>query len=162
MKMLFCLTVIFVLLLYCVSGCGDNTKTFDRNGLSLKLPAYFEDKSGESYASGYEFLYTYGGIGFLGIQEKYSEFPEGYENMDLEAYGKFVIYGNQLSCALEKKDGFYTFTYEKDAPEGKLTYVAIVLKDTDAFWTVQAYCVSSFYEENASFMWKCLTNAKLH
>ena len=60
------------------------------------------------------------------------------------------------------KDGFYTFSYEKDAPEGKLTYVAIVLESEDAFWTVQAYCVSSFYEENAAFLWESLKSAKLH
>ena len=162
MKRLFCLTMVFALCFCCVCGCGNNTKAFEKNGLSLKLPVYFEDKSSESYASSYEFLYTYGGIGFLGIREKSSDFPEGYENMDLESYGKFVIYGNDLSCELQKKDGFYTFSYEKDAPEGKLTYVAIVLKSKDAFWTVQAYCVSSFYAENASFLWKCLKSAKLH
>ena len=162
MKRLFPLLVVIALCFGCISGCSDNTKNFERNGLTLKLPEYFEDKSSESYAGSYDFLYTYGGIGFLGIQEKRSDFPAGYENMNLEAYGKFVIFGNDLSCELQKKDGFYTFTYEKDAPEGKLTYVAIVLENKDAFWTVQAYCVSSFYEKNASFMWNTLTSAKLH
>lgn len=162
MKRLFCLTMVFALCFCCVAGCGSNTKTFEKNGLSLKLPTYFEDKSDESYASGYEFLYTYGGIGFLGTKENRWEFPEGYENMDLEAYGKFVIYGNQLSCELTEKDGFFTFTYEKDAPEGKLTYVTVLLESKDAFWTLQAYCVSSFYEENAAFLWKSLKSAKLH
>lgn len=162
MKRLFRLLVITVLCLFCVSGCGDDTKTYERNGLSLKLPSYFEDKSSESYASSYDFLYTYGGIGFLGIREKRSDFPDGYEKMDLEAYGKFVIYGNQLPCELTKQDGFYTFSYKKAAPEGDLTYVAIVLESEDAFWTIQAYCVTNFYEENASFMWKTLTNAKLY
>ena len=161
MKRLFCLAIVFLLCFCCLYGCGDDTEVYERNGLSLSLPAYFEDKSGESYASDYDFLYTYGGTGFLGIQEKRSDFPAGYENMDLEAYGKFVIFGNNLSCSLEKKDGFYTFSYEKDAPEGKLTYVAIVLESGNAFWTVQAYCVSSFYEENASFLWESLKSAKL-
>lgn len=161
MKRLFPLVIVMVLCFCCLSGCS-NHKTYDKNGLSLKLPAYFEDKSGESYASGYDFLYTYGGIGFLGICEKRSDFPEGYENMDLEAYGKFVIFGNDLPCQLQEKDGFYTFTYKKAAPEGNLTYVAIVLESGDAFWTVQAYCVTSFYKENASFMWESLTSAKLH
>ena len=109
-----------------------------------------------------DFLYTYGGTGFLGIREKRLDFPAGYENMDLEAYGKFVILGNGLSCDLQKKDGFYTFSYEKDAPEGKLTYVAIVLESKDAFWTVQGYCLSSFYGENAAFLWETLKSAKLH
>jgi hypothetical protein len=162
MKRLFPLLVVFAICLCCISGCGDNTKVFERNGLILKLPAYFEDKSAESYASGYDFLYTYGGIGFLGICEKRSAFPEGYENMDLEAYGKFVIFGNQLPCDLKEQDGFYTFSYKKVAPEGDLTYMAIVLESADAFWTVQAYCVTSFYEENAPFMWNTLTSAKLH
>lgn len=162
MKRLFCLVIVFLLCSCCLCGCNDDTSVYQKNGLSLELPAYFEDKSSESYAKDYDFLYTYGGTGFLGIQEKRSDFPAGYENMDLEAYGKFVIFGNNLSCELQKKDGFYTFSYEKDAPEGKLRYVAIVLESDDAFWTVQAYCISNFYEENASFMWDCLTSAKLH
>ena len=162
MKRLFCLAIVISLCFCSLCGCGDDTKVYGKDGLSLTLPAYFEDKSSESYASDYTFLYTYGGTGFLGICEKRSDFPEGYGNMDLEAYGKFVIFGNDLSCELEKKDGFYTFSYEKDAPEGNLTYVAIVLESEDAFWTVQSYCVTSFYKENASFMWKTLTGAKLN
>ena len=142
-------------------GCSDDTRTFQKGDLSIKLPSYFEDRSNESYAKSYDFLYTYGGTGFLGICEKRSDFPSGYEKMDLEAYGKFVIYGNNLSCELTKRDGVYTFTYEKDAPEGKLTYIAIVLETEDAFWTVQAYCLSKFYLENASLMWECLKSAKV-
>ncbi len=158
------LLAITFLLLYCAClfcGCTEDVQLVEKNGLQMKIPNYFADKSSESYAKDYEFLYTYGGIGFLGIREKRSDFPTGYENMDLEAYGKFVIFGNQLSCELTKKDGFYTFTYEKNAPEGDLTYIAIVLEDENAFWTVQAYCLTSFYEENASFLWKTLTGAKI-
>ena len=162
MKRLFCLAIVIFLCFGSLCGCNDDTKVYERSGLSLELPAYFEDKSSESYAGDYTFLYTYGGTGFLGIRENRSDFPSGYENMGLDAYGKFVILGNNLSCELEKKDGFYTFSYEKDTPEGKLTYVAILLENEDAFWTVQAYCLSSFYEKNTSFMWDSLTSAKLH
>ena len=162
MKRLYCLAIAFLLCFCCLQGCQDDTKIYQQNGISLTLPNHFEDKSSESYAADYSFLYTYGGIGFLGIRENRSDFPAGYENMDLEAYGKFIIYGNNLSCNLEKKDGFYTFSYEKDAPEGKLTYVAILLENQDAFYTVQAYCVSSFYAENAAFLWESLKSAKLH
>lgn len=162
MKRLFCLAIVIFLCFGSLCGCNDDTKVYERNGLSLELPAYFEDKSSESYASDYAFLYTYGGTGFLGICENRWDFPSGYENMGLDAYAKFVILGNNLSCELEKKDGFYTFSYEKDAPEGKLTYVAIVLESEDAFWTVQAYCLSSFYPENTAFLWESLKTAKLH
>lgn len=162
MKRLFCLAIVILLCFGSLCGCNDDTKVYERGGLSLELPAYFEDKSSESFAGDYAFLYTYGGTGFLGICENRSDFPAGYENMGLEAYGKFVIFGNNLSCELEKKDGFYTFSYEKDTPEGKLTYVAILLESEDAFWTVQAYCLSSLYEKNTSFMWDSLTSAKLH
>jgi hypothetical protein len=152
-----------LLLVFCIglfSGCAKDGQTILVDGFQMEIPAYFENKSNESYAKDYNFLYTYGGIGFLGIQEKRSDFPAGYENMDLEAYGKFVIYGNQLSCELIKKDGFYTFTYEKDAPEGNLTYIAIVLESESAFWTVQAYCLTDFYAENADFLWTTLKSAK--
>ena len=153
------LLLLFYVNLFC--GCSDGYQTVGRNGLTLRLPGYFEDKSSESYAQGQDFLYAYGGIGFLGIRENRSDFPEGYGAMDLKAYGNFVIYGNNLSCELAKRDGFYTFTYEKEAPEGKFTYVAVVLENRDAFWTVQAYCLSEFYSDNASLIWKCLTSAKV-
>lgn len=161
MKRLFSLFLLLTLCAGLLCGCTDGYQTIEKNGLTLRLPGYFEDKSSEDYASGQDFLYSYGGMGFLGIRENRSDFPEGYGNMDLEAYGNFVIYGNELPCQLTKREGFYTFTYEKDAPEGKLTYVAIVLENKDAFWTVQAYCLSEFYPENASLIWKCLTSAKL-
>ncbi len=160
MKRLFAMALLLALCVGLTAGCADTYQHIRCSGLEMKLPAYFENKSSQSYASGYDFLYAYGGTGFLGIREKRADFPAGYENMDLEAYGKFVIFGNQLSCELTQKDGFYTFTYESSAPEGDLTYIAIVLADEDAFWTVQAYCLSSFYEENADFMWKTLKSAK--
>ncbi len=160
MKRLFAIALLLIFCSGLFCGCKEDVQTIRANGLQLELPTYFANNSNESYAKDYDFLYTYGGTGFLGIAEKRSDFPAGYENMDLEAYGKFVIYGNGLSCELTQKDGFYTFTYEKDAPEGNLTYVAIVLESESAFWTVQAYCLTSFYEENASFMWKTLTSAK--
>ena len=159
------LCVAFVLLM-CLSLCGcfsENTRTFTRDGLSLTLPKTFADKSDEAFAENVNFLYSYGGTGFLGVCEKRSDFPEGYGKMDLEAYGKYVIFGNSLSCELTKRDGFYCFTYEVPAaPEGSLTYVAIVLETEDAFWTVQGYSLSEFYNENAAFIWKCLTSAKIH
>ncbi len=160
MKRLFAIGLLLILSAGLLCGCVETNQTIKVDGLQMKLPTYFENKSSESYAAGYDFLYTYGGTGFLGIREKRSDFPFGYENMDLEAYGKFVIFGNQLPCELTKKDGLYTFTYKKAAPEGDLTYIAIVLEDADAFWTVQAYCLSNFYEENADFMWKALQSAK--
>ena len=161
MKRLFSLLLLLSLCAGLFCGCIDNYQTVESNGITLRLPGYFEDKSNEDYAAEQDFLYSYGGMGFLGIREDRLDFPAGYENMGLEAYGNFVIYGNALSCQLVKRDGFYTFTYEKDAPEGKLTYVAIVLENREAFFTVQAYCLSEFYPENASLIWKCLTSAKV-
>lgn len=161
MKRLFAVALLLIFCIGLLCGCQEDTQTIHANDLQMKVPAYFVDKSNESYAKDYDFLYAYGGTGFLGIQEKRSDFPEGYEKMDLEAYGRFVIYGNQLSCELTEKDGFYTFTYEKEAPEGDLTYVAIVLCNENAFWTVQAYCLTDFYPENAAFLWKTLTGAKI-
>ncbi len=151
-----------VLAVFLLCGCSPKkTTTFTKNGISLTLPTYFEDKSGESYGKDVDFLYTYGGMGFLGIREARSEFPAGYGEMDLEAYGKYVIFGNNLTCELTKKDGFYTFTYEVSAAEGALTYVAVVLEGKDAFYTVQGYCLSRFYKENASLLWKYLTSVKI-
>ncbi|MBQ3000497.1 MAG: hypothetical protein IJD63_01975 [Oscillospiraceae bacterium] len=161
MKRTLSLILLFIFYVNLFCGCTDGYQTVEAKGLTLRIPGYFEDKSSESYAAEQDFLYSYGGMGFLGIREKRSDFPAGYENMGLEAYGNFVIYGNQLSCELTKRDGFYTFTYEKDAPEGTLTYVAIVLENKEAFFTVQAYCLSEFYNENASLIWKCLTSAKV-
>ena len=161
MKRLFAIALLLIVCAGLLSGCLETEQTIRVDDLQMKLPTYFEDKSSESYAAGYDFLYTYGGTGFLGIREKRSDFPAGYEKMDLEAYGKFVIFGNQLPCELTQKDGFYTFTYKKAAPEGDLTYIAIVLEGKDAFWTVQAYCLSSFYADNADFMWETLTSAKV-
>ena len=161
MKRFFAIALLLIFCAGVLCGCGDDGQKIEKNGLTMHLPNYFTDRSSESYAKDYDFLYTYGGTGFLGIRENRSDFPAGYENMDLEAYGKFVIFGNQLTCELTQKDGFYTFTYEKDAPEGTLTYIAIILSDENAFWTVQAYCLSSFFAENQSFMWKTLTSAKI-
>lgn len=161
MKRTISLILLFSLFAGLLCGCSDGYQTVGKNGLTLRLPGYFEDKSAESYAAGYDFLYSYGGIGFLGIRENRSDFPEGYGSMDLKAYGSFVIYGNELPCELTIRDGFYTFTYKKAAPEGDLTYVAIVLESKEAFFTVQAYCLSEFYSENASLIWKCLTSAKV-
>lgn len=158
------LSLLFLLALTAILFCacfGGNKVTFQKDGLSLSLPAGFTDKSGEAFAKNLNFLYTYGGTGFLGIREKRSDFPAGYENMGLEAYGKFVILGNKLDCELQKKDGLYTFTYEVAAPEGSLTYVAIVLEDGDAYWTVQGYCLSSDYTANETLIWNSLKSAKI-
>ena len=147
------------LLCGCISSSGS---TFTRDGLSMTLPSYFQDKSADSYANNLNFLYSYGSMGFLGIREKRSDFPAGYENMGLEAYAKFVILGNGLTCQLMERDGFYTFSYTAQSAEGELTYVAIVLEDQDAYWTVQGYCLSQYYEENQALLWKYLITAKVN
>ena len=118
MKRTFSLILLLLFYVNLLCGCGDGYQTVENSGLTLRLPGYFEDKSNEDYAAGQDFLYSYGGMGFLGIRENRSDFPEGYGSMDLKAYGNFVIYGNGLPCELTLRDGFYTFTYKKTAPEG--------------------------------------------
>lgn len=151
-----------LLLLGALAGCsGPKEVAFSRNGLTLTLPSYFADKAGEDYAQDVDFLCAYGTMGFLGIREERSAFPEGYQNMGLVPYGKFVILGNGLTCQLEEKEGFYTFSYTKETEEGNFTYVAIVLECADAYWTVQGYCLSQFFEENQALLWRYLKTAQV-
>ncbi len=70
-----------ILAVFLLCGCFSNTRTFQRGEISLKLPSYFEDKSEESYAEDVDFLYTYRGMGFLGIREKSVYGTQNYDDL---------------------------------------------------------------------------------
>ena len=155
MKRLFALALAALLLL---TGCNSPsaTKDFASAGLTLTLPNVFADISGEQYGTGATFLYGYGDRFILGVKEDKATICQHYPDISLLEFGTVVIQAHKLSCKLTQKDGFYCFRYTADG----ISYLAVVLESSDAFWTVQAYCPEEKFPELEDSFWSYLKTAR--
>ena len=65
------------------------------------------------------------------------------------------------SVVAKGKDGLYTFEYEASNAGQTFTYLGAVFEGEEAFWIVQAYCLSDEYEQHQADMMKWLKSVKV-
>jgi len=157
MKRLAVVILAMLMVLACLGGCKlTSEKVFEKDGLQITLPAYFQDLSNQDYAEGISFLYGFGSLAVMGIKEQKAGPDEYIKQLTLENYGQLIISANNLTCELTQKDGLYTFVYEAESQGTKYTYLSAVFESETDFWTVQCYCTTDSYAKNYDTMWKYL------
>ena len=156
--------VIVALLLVCAlfAGCGvlcDQERTCE--DLTITIPGHFLDMSDQDYAKGMNFLYGFNDIAVVGIRETKESLAFYDADLTLEEYGALVMQGNGLDGDMELKEGLYTFEYEASNAGQTFTYLGAVFEGEEAFWIVQAYCLSDEYEQHQADMMKWLKSVKV-
>lgn len=141
------LCLAFVVVAACFAGCGSpKEKSFSKEGLTITLTDEFEEKAlvdalTASYMSDYCLVTT--------LKEDFSLFSEAGLSTDISdrEYLDMVIQSNSIDREREETDGFYTVTFEKEIQKQDITYLAVALKGSDAFWLVQFACPTDTFED---------------
>lgn len=150
-----------VLALLLLVGCTLPDKTVSCEDLTISLPGHFVDLSDQDVAQSMTFLYGFGTVAVMGLREARSELEANYPNITLEQYAKSIIAVSRLDCVLTQRDGLYTFTYTAAADSLSFTYLSAVYEGTDAFWVVQAYCLTEEFPKNEASLWQYLLSVKV-
>lgn len=161
MKRLLTAALALILLSSCLlCGCSlfeASPKTFSKAGMSITLTDRFSEKEYVSFTSVYDSQY----VAVFVLKEEFSLLEDAGlsvgRNSTAEAYANLIIQLNNLNVAPEEKDGFLTYTYQKDVNGDNYTYYAFVFKSEDAFWTFQFTTKTDQFEDQES---NILTYAK--
>ena len=117
--------------------------------------------SDQDYAKGMNFMYGFNDIAVVGIRETKESLAFYDADLTLEEYGALVMQGNGLDGDMELKEGLYTFEHEASNAGQTFTYLGAVFEGEEAFWIVQAYCLSNEYEQHQADMMKWLKSVKV-
>ena len=150
----------FILLLavlsLCLSGCGANETSAPHafQDLTIRIPTDYIDLSGEAFAEGLDFVFALDPVTFNGLREEKATFEAYGLALDLQTYGNLLLKSNNVTTALEQKDGIWNFSYAS----GDFTYVVTLWETEEAFWTVQAYCPTADYDSVSDDIWEILSS----
>ena len=131
---------IFALLLVAVLlvSCGTGTKEFTCGDLTMTVPSYMRDVSGNADFSAFTFALDSTRIAVFGLEETYAEYPV-LEDYTLEEYAELTLEANGLDVlAKERSTADYRY-FDYTASVGTDTYRYLVgcYQTEDGFWTVQ-------------------------
>ncbi len=163
MKKLFrmlCIYLAATLLLSCLAACDelkpdggngttdqgkdipDNSKTFTKNGMRIKLTNDFKEDDIEGYTSAY--VDEQNVVLVFTLQEKFS-LTEGFEDWTIKEYADAIKKNAPVTVATVKiENGITYFDYEFLNTElnTEYYYYTTVFKSNDSFWMIQFSCLA--------------------
>lgn len=147
---------LLITLSLCLAACGaeEATAAHTYEDLTIQIPVDFMELTGEDFAEGLDFVFGLDPIAINGIREEKTTFEAYGLELDLQRYGQLILLSNNITGALEQKDGIWIFSYES----GGYTYLVTVWETEEAFWTVQAYCPAAQFAEAEKDMWQILSS----
>lgn len=150
MRRILILTFSLFLLVGCCTGCSAQYWHYEE--LSFALPGEFQNRSAESYAADFDFLFENGTVAIAGIRETKLALQD-FGAADAAAYTQLVITHNGLTCQPVQHEGAWCFSYEAVSHGTAMTYLCAVYEAEQSFWQVQAYCTSEDFSANEAAMW---------
>ena len=145
------LVLSLLLLIASLTGCSAQHWRYEE--LSFTLPSDFQNCSGETYASEFDFLFDNGTVAIAGIRET-RQALSWFGELDARQYADLVLRINELSCDPVQKDGLWCFSYEAISHGVPMTYMCAIYEAEQSFWQVQAYCTAADFAAQEAHMWK--------
>ena len=144
----------FLLSLLLLTGicCGCSTQHWRYEELSFTLPGEFQNRSAESYAAEFDFLFDNGTVAIAGIRETRQALA-AFGALDAEAYTRLVITHNALTCQPVQRNGLWCFSYDAVSQGTPMTYICAIYEAEQSFWQIQAYCAAADFPTNSDAMW---------
>ena len=145
-KMIRLLALLLALAL--LTGCGASAKTFTCKELSIEIPSYMRDVSGQSEFSAFTFALDSSKIAVFGLNETFADYPvlEEYNTQD---YAELVISSHGLSGTVSQRGNYHYIVYAAETEAGEYTYVAGIFRNDNGFWMVQVCSLTENYNEEA-------------
>ena len=145
--------LVLSLLLLAGSLTGCSTQHWRYEELSFTLPSDFQNCSGETYASEFDFLFDNGTVAIAGIRET-RQALSWFGELDDRQYIDLMIQINGLACQPVQKGGLWCISYEAVSHGVPMTYLCAVYEAQQSFWQVQAYCASADFAVQEKDMWQ--------
>lgn len=149
-----------ILLLLTVLFTGCSVQHWIYEDLSFTLPADFENRSAESYAADFDFLYDDGTVAISGIRETRRALSAYFGDLSGEEYARLVIALNGIESEPVQKSGLWCFTYEAVSGGTPMSYLCAIYEAEESFWQVQAYCASADFADREASMWELISSMK--
>ena len=159
MRRLLTLTLSLLLLIGACTGCSSQHWRYEE--LSFTLPGEFQNRSGESYAAEFDFLFDNGTVAVAGIRETKQALAD-LAVADAADYTRLLIEHNGLTCQPEEKSGIRCFSYEALSGGTPMTYICAVYEAPQSFWQVQAYCTTADFPAQEDAMWQWILSMQTH
>lgn len=146
----FAVIVALLLVVAALAGCGAGTKEFTCKNLTMTVPGYMMDASGQADFASYTFTLDSGKIAIFGLEETYADYPV-LEEYDLKGYTDLCIEGNGLDClAIERSNAdYYYFEYNANNAGTVYKYMTGCFQSEAGFWIVQVCATASDYDQEA-------------
>lgn len=141
-----------LLALTVLCGCSTTPKEYTCDEMTMTVPGYMRDVSGQEDFSYYTFALDSPKIAIFGLKEAYADY-EGTSDMTLEEYTDLTIEANGLDVLGVTRSGgdYMYFTYTHDSDEGDYKYLTATFKTDEAFWMIQIASLVTNYDETAFF-----------
>lgn len=142
--------LVLVLVVVMLTACGESTKTFTCNDLTITVPSKMLDVSSNSDFAGYTFTLDSSKIAIFGIQETYADY-DVLKDYDLKSYTDLCIQANGLDClAVQRATAdYYYFEYTANNPDGTYRYMTGCFQSDAGFWIVQVCALATEYDQEA-------------
>ncbi len=131
--------------------------TFERAGVSMRLPGKFKDCSEYPLGSNYDFLYACDMIGIYGNRINKDDTEESV--VDLAGYCQQTAASVQGEA--KEHNGIWTVSYIVDSQGEQETYVCAFYETEAEYVTITSYCPERMYEIYQNEMISYITQAKV-
>ena len=135
------------------TGCSAQHWRYEE--LSFTLPQDFVNRSGESYAADFDFLFDDGTVAIAGIRETKHALAN-FGELDSAAYTQLLLEHNSLTCQPEKMGDAWCFSYEAVSSGTPMTYCCAIYEAPNSFWQIQAYCATEDLPAQRDAMWELI------
>lgn len=155
--------IIALLLALCLLFCGcavaDQTVTAD--DLTITIPGNYKDYGDEDFSEGYTLVYGRNDAVVMALKEEFSIFEEYNMTLTLQEYADLVLQANNITDGVQEVNGILTFSFTNESNGESHSYQAAVFESEDAFWLIQAGCLTENFEENQETFMNILTSVKI-
>jgi len=143
-KMIRVLALLLALTL--LAGCGASSKTYTCNELSMEVPSYMRDVSGQSAFSDFTFALDSTKIAVFGLNETFADYPV-LEEYDTKGYADLVISSYGLDSTAVQRGNYHYVIYTAETEQGEYTYVAGIFRNDKGFWMIQVCAPTKNYDQ---------------
>ena len=146
-------------LLFC--GCAVEDQTVTADDLTITLPGNYKDYGDEDFAAGYTLVYGHNDAVVMALKEEFTLFEEYGLTLTLQEYADLVLEANDITDGAQEVNGILTFTFTNDSDGESHSYQAAVFEGSDAFWLIQAGCLTENFEKYQETFLNILTSVKI-
>ena len=153
-KMIRISALLLALCLLVACGGSSEPKTYTCGNLTMEIPSYMRDVSGQSDFANFNFALDSTKLAIFGLNETFADYPV-LEDYDTLGYAELVISGYSLNSTAQERTGkgYHYVVYNAETDMGEFTYIAGIFRNDAGFWMIQICGPASDFDQEANLTW---------